>query len=370
MTTTHDTRAHLLAAVRAHPDEDTPRLVYADWLQEYGDDADRARAEFIRVQVELAKVPPPPDDGTVVPSRYVCEHCMAVTPFESDTSSRPRMCWNCHSYSVRKLRAADDHAERRAALRARERELLAGDYPPIRGNRVRFLQGGGEERNPYAWIGMAGYAMDWCEFRRGFVEHVTCSGDDWCAHADAILASHPVRAVTLTRWPDLPHYVRRRDPGGETVHGFRVAGVLVEARLRDATAENLTPFVLSRRWPGVTFHPPPEMTGAVTGSVGSITGAAPPLPREGWAIRVRQRGRYRRFAEPMTAELTLIADRIHATPLGGELTDIRARDQWGREWFVPRAVLVQTSAPDYFPHDHPTVTYTARAMGEFHPVQM
>lgn len=37
----------LLAAILADPDEDTPRLVYADWLQEHGD-ADRA--EFIRLQ--------------------------------------------------------------------------------------------------------------------------------------------------------------------------------------------------------------------------------------------------------------------------------------------------------------------------------
>src|SRR5262249_21258696 len=34
-----------------NPDEDTPRLVYADWLQEHAaTDADRARAEFIRTQ--------------------------------------------------------------------------------------------------------------------------------------------------------------------------------------------------------------------------------------------------------------------------------------------------------------------------------
>src|SRR4051812_25019677 len=36
-----------LAAIRAHPDDDGPRLAYADWLDEHGD-ADRA--EFIRVQ--------------------------------------------------------------------------------------------------------------------------------------------------------------------------------------------------------------------------------------------------------------------------------------------------------------------------------
>ena len=35
----------LLAAILAHPEEDTPRLLYADYLQEQGDDE---RARFIR----------------------------------------------------------------------------------------------------------------------------------------------------------------------------------------------------------------------------------------------------------------------------------------------------------------------------------
>jgi uncharacterized protein (TIGR02996 family) len=44
----------LLDAVLAAPDDDGPRLVYADWLEERGD-ADRA--EFIRVQLRLAQSP-------------------------------------------------------------------------------------------------------------------------------------------------------------------------------------------------------------------------------------------------------------------------------------------------------------------------
>ena len=43
----------LLAAIAAHPEEDTPRLVYADWLDEHGQPL---RAEFIRVQVEVSRV--------------------------------------------------------------------------------------------------------------------------------------------------------------------------------------------------------------------------------------------------------------------------------------------------------------------------
>lgn len=37
----------LLAAILTHPDEDTPRLMYADWLDEHGQPE---RAEFIRLQ--------------------------------------------------------------------------------------------------------------------------------------------------------------------------------------------------------------------------------------------------------------------------------------------------------------------------------
>jgi uncharacterized protein (TIGR02996 family) len=43
----------LLAAIAAHPGEDTPRLAYADWLDEH----DRpARAEFIRLQIEIGNL--------------------------------------------------------------------------------------------------------------------------------------------------------------------------------------------------------------------------------------------------------------------------------------------------------------------------
>jgi uncharacterized protein (TIGR02996 family) len=53
-----DQRDALLAAIRETPEDDGPRLVYADWLEEHGDEHDRARAEFIRVQCELARGAP------------------------------------------------------------------------------------------------------------------------------------------------------------------------------------------------------------------------------------------------------------------------------------------------------------------------
>jgi uncharacterized protein (TIGR02996 family) len=45
--------AAFLEAIREHPDDDTHRLVYADWLEENGNPE---RAEFIRVQTELARL--------------------------------------------------------------------------------------------------------------------------------------------------------------------------------------------------------------------------------------------------------------------------------------------------------------------------
>ena len=45
--------AGLLARVCADPDDDSPRLIFADWLDEQGD----PRGEFIRVQIALARLP-------------------------------------------------------------------------------------------------------------------------------------------------------------------------------------------------------------------------------------------------------------------------------------------------------------------------
>lgn len=46
-------RAAFLRAIYAAPDDDTPRLVFADWLDEHGE---AKRAEFIRVSCELEQV--------------------------------------------------------------------------------------------------------------------------------------------------------------------------------------------------------------------------------------------------------------------------------------------------------------------------
>jgi uncharacterized protein (TIGR02996 family) len=47
-----DAEAPLLRAVRAAPDDDAPRLIYADWLEEHGD----VRGEYLRLACALASL--------------------------------------------------------------------------------------------------------------------------------------------------------------------------------------------------------------------------------------------------------------------------------------------------------------------------
>ena len=59
-------REALWAAVCENPDDDAPRLVFADWLEEHGR---TPWATFIRAQVQAARLPD--YDGAVLPLRIL-----------------------------------------------------------------------------------------------------------------------------------------------------------------------------------------------------------------------------------------------------------------------------------------------------------
>src|SRR5436309_75427 len=46
-----------LDAIKDGPDDDTPRLILADWLQENGDEHDHARGEYLRLECWSAQLP-------------------------------------------------------------------------------------------------------------------------------------------------------------------------------------------------------------------------------------------------------------------------------------------------------------------------
>jgi uncharacterized protein (TIGR02996 family) len=137
----------LLKAVCAAPDDDTPRLVVADWLQEH-DNGDRAA--FIRVQVELARL-----EATG----------QGQTP------------------------AAE-------ALRKREYASLGPR------STLRPLWAMEDAPGLVRWQGsLGGFSVDGADrvgYRRGFVEKVTSPAAEWRHHAAVIRDRQPLREVLLT----------------------------------------------------------------------------------------------------------------------------------------------------------------------------
>jgi uncharacterized protein (TIGR02996 family) len=74
-----------LAAIIESPDDDSPRLIYADWLEDHGQPD---RAEFIRVACTLEKL------GEDDPRRTCTGWSCLATPPETRerTSSWPLLC--------------------------------------------------------------------------------------------------------------------------------------------------------------------------------------------------------------------------------------------------------------------------------------
>jgi uncharacterized protein (TIGR02996 family) len=227
-----DTGAALLAAVRARPDDDTPRLAYADWLDDVaGDlpdpDAARARAAFIRLQCELS-APPPPE-----PWPSLAAQLLPIVGF--------------HRRADEHRAALAAHAERLAEREAKEDEArdLAGRFGHPTGPwTLEFLAAAG------------GQSAGWncgC-WTRGFIKELRLSAADWLAHADAILAAQPVRGVVLTTAPALR--VNRAEGTGRNSRGWwELAHPRATACLAigDDGWTGLLTRLLAGVWPDISF---------------------------------------------------------------------------------------------------------------------
>lgn len=207
----------LLAAVLADPDDDSARLVLADWLEENGEPE---RAEFIRVQLELE----------------IFARCIR----------------NCSPWPgiVHKPDVAPT-LERFMALRHRERELL----------KAHHLEWG-PHFNKVHGLGNL-YAFD--DFRRGFLERITCAAADWITHADAITTTQPIRKVTLTTWPDVEELttgsIFASPPSSSYRQPMRLVGRGVKWWSWSELAhveKSLHQALLRVHWPRITFTLPPR----------------------------------------------------------------------------------------------------------------
>lgn len=134
----------LLKAVAASPDDDLPRLVAADWLDEHGEPE---RAEFIRVQVERAK--------SDRPELELREKALLNNPLLGPMWA-VEACPN----------------------------IAALDF----GTSVRSVGVSGAER---------------VTFRRGFPFRIACTADEWLRHGAGIIPRQPVRELVLRNCDDL-----------------------------------------------------------------------------------------------------------------------------------------------------------------------
>jgi uncharacterized protein (TIGR02996 family) len=149
----------LLAAVLEHPGDDTPRLVYADWLDDHGRER---RAAFVRR--EVARRVPPDAPGGRFPQAIPWTKRDCLTQY-----------WGADG-NTRLWRAG----EIREACEA----LPVGDTMPHR-----------------------------VVFRRGFAARLSIDLADWQTHAPALLDAHPLERVEVADVPGLTFEVRRDAPG-------------------------------------------------------------------------------------------------------------------------------------------------------------
>lgn len=196
--------AALLTAIIAHPNEDTPRLMYADWLQEHGQ---QQRAAAIRAHIELQGI-----EGPHTPNVVGLRNHYDPTSDEADR-------WN---YLLTVVAAVTSN-------------------PELNGLSATLASFGSE---------------DLIEWSRGFVESVTCDAPDWIEHGDAIRQEQPVTCVRLTWTPtfrsDENDAWLEDDPSERHFSWAEIDAVeLKDESLDSADATVLR--LLMLRWPGVSF---------------------------------------------------------------------------------------------------------------------
>ncbi len=204
-----DTLAGLMESIRADPNNDDLRLVYADRLEEMGE---VERSEFIRTQVQLE-----PLRGTVC---------------------------TCPSYGPTDLLCQWDLFEK---LCDRERELLQQHW--CQWNPYDDLPDNWDDCGIFC-LNLVGtkwpYGHCAVGFHRGFAEHVGLKGEKWLTYGDTLCERNPIRVVELTT---LPHLVR----GNQLVRNvnksmqLEVAGKVVEI----PAGQKWYRTALKLRWPSV-----------------------------------------------------------------------------------------------------------------------
>lgn len=236
--------AAFLRAILDRPDDDAPRLVYADWLDDRGD-ADRA--ELIRVQCEIAKPEP-----CRIPDR--CVYGPNPRP-----EREGELIWFCGSLECAK----------RAVFRDRSATLF--DRLGLADARAVAF---GLPKWCYVSDDIGSVCGPWrasAALRRGFVHAVTISWPDCRDHLDAILAAQPVRTVRLASTP-IPGQKRRGPDSHYFLASTRSEDMRVPMPWPDPDGFPPLEKLLSARWPYVKeWHLPAAISGRGSVRIGDRT---------------------------------------------------------------------------------------------------
>ena len=217
---TFSERQTFLLSIKAAPDEDLPRLAFADWLEEH---KETERAELVRLGVELR----------------------GLVNFSQDASVMVR-----HFPEPRKSELV--HA---VALQGRERKLAAAstaDWLPA-GFGYLISTGSATKQGAFIIIN-SGIGVD-----------VLCPWVLWRKHGDAIWERELPWRVRLTTYPEMTaggdiEFVGHTAKTAKTFR-YRIAGRVASLK-REAMGDSSLPLVahiLRARWPGIEFELPPVM---------------------------------------------------------------------------------------------------------------
>jgi uncharacterized protein (TIGR02996 family) len=274
-------RDAMLRAIAANPDDDTPRLIYADLLDELGGGDNAARARFIRLQIETHR----PADYDPLPA----DHDSSRPVDEREALGRERkraevaQLANCyHSRWLRELptwcnpmfgivgttranlfaRGFVERVTARAKQFAMRAEELFDEHPV----RAIELQGGSAKLLPAVLARpelarLRALTLSWpdapVELASALAECLGLSGLTTLDLSECALGDAEVRA--LARSVCLPALRKIRLSGSPTVAGVRVLAASAKlGNLREIDVLACRPWVyvsdLSKEFPGVTFH--------------------------------------------------------------------------------------------------------------------
>jgi uncharacterized protein (TIGR02996 family) len=196
------TEADFHRAILAEPGDDVHRLVYADWLDEHagGVPCPQCWNRFFGGRCDACDGSGRVPDGRAARAEFVRVQCELAGP---------------HPVEVRTWH-----------LRRRERELLAAhagawfgvagmDFADVLNGNLVILMPDESGESAVGWL--------LCSVGRGFLVSIQCGAAAWLAHGDAIRAAQPVTRVTLVSAPWVvgrgARFGLKDDPDARLYHG-------------------------------------------------------------------------------------------------------------------------------------------------------